>query len=173
MDREQPQSESAPPALRGALIFVTMARLVQNTGYRFVYPFLPVVARGLGIPLTQAGLLVSIRWVTGLATPAAVRLLGHGEARFRLMVVGLAMCAIGASVTAATGVFPGAVVGFLLMGLAKPVFDVAAQAYLSDRTPYRLRARYLGFLEFTWAGALLLGAPTAGWLISTSSTSLG
>jgi predicted MFS family arabinose efflux permease len=82
------------------------------------------------------------------------------------MVAGLAMFAAGAAVTAATGVFAGALVGFVLMGLGKPVYDVAAQAYLSDRTPYRLRARYLGVIELTWAGALLLGAPTAGWLIA-------
>ena len=166
MDREQPQSDQAPDPLTGALVFLTGARLVLNTGYRLVYPFLPVIARGLGIPLTQAGLLVSVRWMTGLATPAAVRVLGRGEHRHRLIVAGLAMFASGAAVTAATGVFIGALTGFILMGLGKPVYDVAAQAYMSDRTPYRLRARYLGVLELTWASALLVGAPAAGWLIA-------
>jgi predicted MFS family arabinose efflux permease len=152
--------------LSGALAFLAAARLVLNTGYRFVYPFLPVIARGLGVPLTEAGLLVSARWLTGLATPAAIRLLGTHERRHRLIIAGLAMFAAGAAITAATGVFAGAVVGFVLLGLGKPVFDVAAQAYLSDRTPYRLRARYLGFIELTWASSLLLGAPAAGLLIS-------
>jgi predicted MFS family arabinose efflux permease len=111
-------------------------------------------------------LLVSARWVTGLATPAGVRLLGHGERRHRLIAAGLIMFATGAAVTAATGVFAGALVGFVLLGLGKPVFDVAAQAYLSDRTSYRVRARYLSVIELTWAGSLLVGAPAAGWLIS-------
>jgi predicted MFS family arabinose efflux permease len=166
MDHDQLSSEEPSGPLAGPLVFLAGARLVLNTGYRFVYPFLPVIARGIGIPLTQAGLLVSIRWMTGLAAPAVVRVLGRGERRLRLILAGLAMFATGAVVTATTGVFVGAVVGFILLGLGKPVFDVAAQAYLSDRTPYRTRARYLGILELTWAGALLFGAPAAGWLIA-------
>ncbi|MGZ8786433.1 MAG: MFS transporter [Acidimicrobiia bacterium] len=153
-------------SLTGALIFLAAARLVLNTGYRFIYPFLPVLARGLGVPLTQAGMLVSARWITGLATPAAVRVLGRGERRHRLIAAGLAMFATGAVITAATGVFAGALVGFVMLGLGKPVFDVAAQAYLADRTPYPVRARYLGVIELTWAISLLIGAPAAGWLIA-------
>ncbi|MGZ5383338.1 MAG: MFS transporter [Acidimicrobiia bacterium] len=153
-------------SLTGALIFLAAARLVLNTGYRFIYPFLPVLARGLGVPLTQAGMLVSARWITGLATPAAVRVLGRGERRHRLIAAGLAMFATGAVITAATGVFAGALVGFVMLGLGKPVFDVAAQAYLADRTPYPVRARYLGVIELTWASSLLIGAPAAGWLIA-------
>lgn len=155
---------SAP--LTGALAFLAAARLVLNTGFRFVYPFLPAIARGIGIPLTQAGLLVSVRWISGLATPATVRILGRGERRRRLIIAGLSMFGVGATITAATSVFAGAVVGFVLLGLGKPIFDVAAQAYLSDRTPYRMRARYLGVIELTWASSLLVGAPAAGWLIA-------
>ena len=51
------------------------------------------------------------------------------------------------------------------MHVAKPIFDVSAQAYLADRVPYESRARYLGLFELTWAGGLLVGAPAAGWLI--------
>lgn len=166
MDHQAPIPDKTQAPLTGALVFLAGARLVLNTGYRFVYPFLPVIARGLGIPFTQAGLLVSARWVTGLATPAAVRFLGRSERRHRLIAAGLTMFATGAAVTAATGVFAGALIGFIFLGLGKPVFDVAAQAYLSDRTPYRVRARYLGVIELTWASSLLVGAPAAGWLIA-------
>ncbi len=147
------------------LAFLSAVRLVLNTGFRFVYPFLPAISRGLGIPFTQVGVLVSARWVAGLTTPAVIRALGRGERRLRLIVAGLVLYALGAAVTAAAGVFVGALAGFALLGLAKPVYDVAAQAYLSDRTPYRRRARYLAVIELTWAGSLLVGAPAAGWLI--------
>ena len=166
MNEDESGSKQTGVPLAGALAFLAAARLVVNTGSRFIYPFLPAIARGLGVPLTQAGLLVSARWMTGLATPAAIRILGHGERRHRLIAAGLIMFATGAVVTAATGVFAGALVGFVLLGLGKPVFDVAAQAYLSDRTPYAVRARYLGVLELTWASSLLIGAPAAGWLIA-------
>ncbi len=104
--------------------------------------------------------------MSGLTTPVMVRALGRGERRRRLLVAGLALYVLGAVVTAATGVLAGALVGFALLGVAKPVYDIGAQAYLSDRIPYRRRARYLGVLELTWAGSLLVGAPATGWLIS-------
>jgi predicted MFS family arabinose efflux permease len=148
-----------------SLSLLTAARLVINTAHRLVYPFLPVIARGLGISLERAGLLVSVRWAAGLATPAVSATVGRGERRKRQIIAGLGLFVSGASVTAATSVFVGALAGFALMGVAKPAFDVAAQAYLADRVAYEKRARVLGVFEITYAGALLIGAPAAGWLI--------
>jgi predicted MFS family arabinose efflux permease len=76
------------------------------------------------------------------------------------------MFGAGSIVTAWTGVFIGAVIGFALAGLAKPMIDIGSQLYVSERVPYRRRARYLGVLEVSWAGGLLVGAPVAGWLIA-------
>ena len=42
---------------------------------------------------------------------------------------------------------------------------------MSARVNYSQRARYLSVFEFTWAGALLIGAPATGWLISRTSWS--
>ena len=149
----------------GHLGLLAGARLVVNTSARFVYPFLPAIARGLGISLEQAGLLLSARWAVGMGVPAYVSLIGKGERLRRLMTVGLLLFAFGAAVTSATGVFLGALVGFVLLGIAKPLYDVAAQSYIAERSPYASRAKYLGMLELTWAGGLLVGAPAAGWLI--------
>jgi predicted MFS family arabinose efflux permease len=145
--------------------FLVGARLVINTAHRFVYPFLPVIARGLGVSLNQAGTMVSVRWAASLATPGVVQVVDHGRRPRRLIAVGLLMFATGAVVTVATNVYIGALVGFALMGLAKSAYDISAQAYVSDRVPYARRSRYLGILELTWAGAFLIGAPAAGWLI--------
>ncbi len=138
----------------------------MNTAFRFVYPFLPVIARGLGVPLEQAGYLVSVRHIAGLATPAVAKVVGRGELRRRLIVTGMLLFIVGSAVTVITSAYIGALVGFALIGLAKPVYDVSSQAYIADRVPYEQRARYLAVFEFTWAGALLLGAPASGWLIS-------
>ena len=151
--------------LTGTLFFLAGARLVINTAHRFVYPFLPAISRGLGVSLDTAGLLVSARWVSGLATPAIVAALGRGERRRRLIAFGLALFSLGAAITAITSVFVGALAGFLMMGLAKPVYDISAQSYVADRVPYSTRARYLALLELTWASSLLIGAPAAGLLI--------
>jgi predicted MFS family arabinose efflux permease len=154
-----------PVSLRIVLGFLFAVRLVLNTGFRFVYPFLPAIARGIGIPLEQAGLLVSARNLAGLATPAVVAVAARGERRRGLMIIGAGMFALGAAVAAFSGVVAGVFVGFVLLGLGKPTFDVAAQSHLADRTSYERRARVLGALELTWAGSLLVGAPAAGLLI--------
>ncbi|MGH8949622.1 MAG: MFS transporter, partial [Acidimicrobiia bacterium] len=144
-------------------------KLVANIGFRFVYPFLPAIARGLGIDLTQAGALVSVRWAGALTTPAVMSFSGGQGRSRRLLVAGLTIFAVGSIVTAWTGVFAGAVIGFALLGLAKPMIDVSSQVYVSERVAYEERARYLGILEIAWAGGLLIGAPLAGWLIENWS----
>jgi predicted MFS family arabinose efflux permease len=153
----------------GSLAFLTGGRLVLNSAHRFVYPFLPAIARGLGISLESAGLLVSARWIAGLATPGVVHVVDRGRRPRRLVLIGLALFVIGAVVTALSGVFAGAVVGFAAMGLAKATYDSASQAYLADRVPYARRARVLGVFELAWAGGFLVGAPAAGWLIENLS----
>ncbi len=139
----------------------------MNAGYRFVYPFLPTIARGLGVPLTDAASLVSLRSLAALATPVVASTVGKGEQRRRLIGFGLVLFATGSLAVAVTGIWIGAVIAFILIGLAKPVFDVAQQAYIADRVPYEKRARVLGFVEVTWAGGLFIGAPFAGWLIAS------
>jgi predicted MFS family arabinose efflux permease len=150
----------------GALVYLTFGRLVLNTASRFVFPFLPAISRGLGVSLAQAGLLISVRSLAGLATPAVVA--GAGERRQRLAATGLVFFVIGASLTAAGVGYGWALAGFALMGVAKPAYDIASQSYLADHTPYERRARYLTITELTWSGSLLLGAPAVGWLIGRS-----
>lgn len=144
-------------------------KLVLNTAIRLVYPFLPSIARGLDISTAQAGVLVSTRWVAGMASPAAIGLAGHRATSRALMQAGLAVFAVGSLITAWLGVFAGAVVGFVLIGFAKPLFDVGAQAHVAERVPWHHRSRHIGVLEMAWAGGLLVGAPFAGWLIERGS----
>lgn len=146
--------------------FLAGARLVLNTGYRLVYPFLPAISRGLGISLDRAGALVSARNLAGAATPVVV--LAERRSTRALIGLALGLFSLGAAITSATGAFWGAFAGFVLMGVAKPAFDVGAMTYLADRTPYERRARVMSVLELSWAGGLLVGAPVTGWLIDRS-----
>ena len=144
-------------------------KLVLNTAIRLVYPFLPSIARGLDISTAQAGVLVSTRWVAGMASPVAIGVAGHRATSRALMQVGLAVFAVGSLITAWLGVFAGAVAGFVLIGFAKPLFDVGAQSHVAERVPWHQRSRHIGVLEVAWAGGLLAGAPFAGWLIDRGS----
>ncbi len=152
-----------------AVAVLGVVKLVVNTAVRFVYPFLPALARGLGIDLTQAGVLVSVRWASGLATPLVLTAAGPTHRSRRMLIAGVAVFSVGSLITAWMGVFAGAVIGFALLGLAKPLVDISSQVYVSERVAYGDRARFLGILEISWAGGLLLGAPLAGWLIDNWS----
>lgn len=147
------------------IAFLGFLRLALNTAFRFVYPFLPVIARGLGITLPQAGWLVSARWLGASVTPVVISAIGKGESRRKAIRVGLTLFVVGVAASVAGGGYVGALVGFMLYGLGKSVFDVTVQAYISDRVPYEQRARKMGYLEMSWGGSLLVGAPLAGWLI--------
>jgi len=138
-----------------SLAWLTGGRLIISTGYRFVYPFLPVIARGLGVSLQQAGLLISARSLSGAAAPILLALSKRNRRR-RVIGASIVLFALGVGLTAASGLYAGAMVGFILVGISKPAFDVSAQAYLADRVPYRRRARYLAVMEVAWAGGMLV-----------------
>jgi MFS transporter, DHA1 family, inner membrane transport protein len=148
---------------------LVLLKLVLNTAVRLVYPFLPAIARGLGISIGEAGALVSVRWAAGFASPVAIGVAGPRATSRALLLTGLGVFAVGSLVTAWVGVFAGAVIGFALIGFAKPLFDVGAQAHISERVPWHRRSRHIGLLEVAWAGGLLVGAPVAGWLIERGS----
>lgn len=148
-----------------AVTTLTLLKIVINAGFRFVYPFLPALGRGLGVDLGRMGVLLSVRWGVGFAVPFAVGTERTASRSRRLLVAGLIAFGAGSLITAIAGIFVGAIVGFALMGIGKPVFDIGAQTYVSERVPYMRRARALGILELAWAGGLLIGAPMAGWLI--------
>ena len=132
-----------------------------------VYPFLPVLSRGLGLPLETLTNLLSLRGALGMASP----FFGGIPDRFgrrHAMLIGLAVFSLGLLMPA---LLPGPVafVAFLiLVVVAKFIFDPALQAYLGDRTAYARRGLVIAFSEMGWSGAALVGIPLAGLLIARS-----
>jgi MFS transporter, DHA1 family, inner membrane transport protein len=143
----------------------TACRILINTARRFVYPFAPVISRGLGVSLTATTTLIAINQATGVLGvffgPLADRL------GYRLMMLtGLAMVVVGMF---AGGIFPFyamVMAALFLAGLGKNVFDPALQAYVGQRVPFQRRGLVIGMLEFSWAGSTLIGIPLIGLLIA-------
>lgn len=153
------------PRLRTTLIVLGVVRLLLLSLERAAYPFLPVIARGLGVDAGAAGTLLAARAFGGFSAPltvAASRTGGH----LRLARIGLGLFALGAVLVAVPGPFALAVAGFAVLGAARPAYDAAAQAHVADRTPWGRRGRALASLELMYAGGLLIGAPTVGWIIA-------
>ncbi len=158
--------------MRRPLAAILFARLLINAQFRIVYPFLPVIARGLGLPLETASLLVGVRALAGMTSPF-YGWLSDRIGRRGVMLGGLLALAGGALLLASPLAAPGfrlgiavALAGFVLLGLSKAAFDPAMQAYVSDAVPYERRGRALGIIELTWAGSWLVGVPLAGLLIA-------
>jgi len=158
----------AAPRLRVQIIVATIARVVLNTAHRMVYPFLPAISRGLGIPPETLTGLLALRGALGIASPLFGGLPDRVGRRHSLLI-GLALfCAA----LALVGVFPSLftfALFLILVTAAKFIFDPALQAYLGDRTPYTRRGLVIALTELGWSGAALVGIPLAGLLIARGS----
>lgn len=140
-------------------------RLLINAQFRIVYPFLPAIGRGLGVPLETAALLVAFRAAFGAVSP----LFGYLADRFgrkRMMVAGALALMAGAGIVAIAPVFGFVLAGFGLLGIAQSAYDPAMQAHVSDLVPQERRGRALGIVELSWAGSWLIGVPATGFLMA-------
>ncbi len=143
-----------------------LARFALNFPFRFIYPFLPAISRGLNVPLETASLLLTVRSLAGATSPVYGLLADH-HGRRPVMLGGLAALVIGAALTGITPSFALALGAFALLGVSKAGYDPAMQAYIADVVAYERRGKVVGFLELPWALAWLIGVPAAGFLIAS------
>jgi predicted MFS family arabinose efflux permease len=148
----------------GPLSILFVARMVVTLAPRIVYPFLPSLARGLGVSLAAATWFITLRQVPGLAAPFLGPVVDRSSRR-RMMELALLIVAFASLLLVGWSAFPVAAIAFVLYGLAKVLYDPAVYAYLGDTVPYGRRGRAVGFLELTWALAWLIGVPASGFLI--------
>ena len=155
--------------LRSQMVIIFAARTVVNTAHRIVYPFLPSIARGLGISLTAASGLVTARMIAGLAAPFFGPLVDRRSRRGTMEIALGIFCLAGlllvSAGTFAAGAVVAAVAAFVLYGLAKVLYDPTVLAYIGDMVPYRERGRAIGTIELCWSSAWLVGVPVSGLLI--------
>lgn len=144
---------------------IAAARFILSTGFRMVYPFLPVIARGLGVDVALMGLAITARSSLGLAGPAFGSLADR-YGRRASMLGSMALFSAGVLVVWLWPTYPVLIVSLVLVGAAKITFDASAQAYLGDHVPYARRGRAVAITELGWSTAFLLGVPVAGWLIA-------
>jgi len=161
-DSHRPQEPAARLVLNIGV--AALCRFILNTSRRFVYPFAPVLSRGLGVPLTAITSLIALNWATGIIAvfigPVTDRL------GYRLMmIVGMSLLAVGLLVSGFFPLYAIVLVALFLAALGKAVFDPAVQAYISEQVPYRRRGLAIGFLEYSWAGSALLGIPALAIII--------
>jgi len=158
----------APPwreRLRAQVAFFAFLRILLNTGYRMVYPFLPVFGAALGMPLSALAGLVSARSLLSTAAPLTAQV-AEGWGRRLGMGFGVGLFALGATLPWFWPTLPGFAGALLLTALGKVTFDPAMQAYLGDRIAFGRRGRALALTELGWSLGFIVGVPAVGWVLA-------
>lgn len=152
------------------LVGIVIARLAVTGGIRVVYPFVTVIAAGLGMSVQGLALLVASRALAGLAGPAVARLVWPARRR-RLMLASELLVAVGCVLIVTSASAPATVrtllvaLGFIATGLARPLFDLPMQTWVRAHVGVGDRGRALGLTELGWALSLAVTVPVAGVLI--------
>ncbi|WP_124330403.1 MFS transporter [Desulfonema ishimotonii] len=141
-----------------------LSRLVINTARRFIYPFAPVLSRGLDIPLTAVASMIAVNQFTGLLS-LIFGPMGDRWGYRNLMLAGMGALIIGMLIAGCLPFYTTVLVAMVLAGLSKSIFDPSILAYAGHRVPYARRGMAIGLLEISWAGSSLVGIPLAGLLI--------
>ncbi len=161
-DSHRPQERAARLVLNIGV--AALCRFILNTSRRFIYPFAPVLSRGLGVPLTAITSLIALNWATGIIAVFIGPVTDRVGYRL-MMIVGMTLLAVGLLVSGFVPLYAVVLVALFLAALGKAVFDPAVQAYISEQVPYRRRGLAIGFLEYSWAGSALLGIPALAIII--------
>lgn len=157
--------EHQKPSIGLQLTAFSIVRTIINTGFRLVYPFLPTMARGVGVSLEQMANAVTARSLLGLAGPL-IGSAGDTFGRRRAMVGGMVLYTASMIPVILWPNYWTLLLAIVLGAAGKIIFDPAMQAYLGDSVPYQRRAQAIAVTELGWSGASLLGLPLAGWLIA-------
>jgi predicted MFS family arabinose efflux permease len=148
-------------------IFTTI-RIVINAGVRLVYPFLPVISRGMQVDVATIAFAISFSLAASALGPFIAPIADRYSRRTGLLV-GLGLFSIGAALVA---IFPGYwtfLVALLLINLGDNVILPSVQAYISDRVPYARRGVVIGITELAWALSYIIAIPLIGVLIQYSN----
>lgn len=161
---------TTPTISNASLTTMVVGRTLSNLPFRITSPFLPTIARTLGISLTAAGTLASVLGGMGILAPWMGRLSDH-YGRRRLMQFSLIVLALMSVAAAVSTDFNVALLAFAGFGFAKALYDPAMLAYLGDAVPYAARGRVMAISELAWSAAWLFGVPLGGLLVEKAGMS--
>jgi DHA1 family inner membrane transport protein len=163
-----PQSGTTPTTdrrvSRVSLATIYVGRFAGNWSLRFIYPFLPVISRGLGIPLETLGLIAGARELTGVIGPLLARPIDRSSQR-RTIIISLVALGLAMGLAVATDSVAVFAAGLAVSGAAKTAYDMVSNAWIADHVAYQRRGRIVGLVETSWAGAFLVGVPATAVMI--------
>jgi MFS transporter, DHA1 family, inner membrane transport protein len=144
---------------------VVIVRLVFNTSYRMIYPFLSFFAKGLGVDLRTISYAITARSLMGLVSPFLASV-ADSKGRKAGMLLGTVLFIASLCLVVIWPTFPAFVLTLSLGIIGYLIFVPSLQAYLGDQVPYEKRGRVLGITEFAWSLSAIIGVPLVGLLIA-------
>lgn len=161
-------NQPAEPSVRRLILLGLLTRTLTDSGVQAFFPFLGIIAAGLGVSEALLGRLVALRASTGLLAPL-FGVLADRHGYRRVMSLALGAAGLGYLIVAAGQSWPITAAGMVLAGLGTFAFVPNLSAYLSARLPFHRRSRGLGIVEYAWALAGILGLSLIGLLIEWTS----
>ncbi len=113
----------------------TFSKLLLNTSRRFIYPFAPAIARGLGIPLTSVTNLIAINQITSVLGPFFAPF-GDRYGYKIMLLIALSCLTVGMFAAGFMPLYSVLLVSLFLAGLAKNIYDPALQAMVGASVHY-------------------------------------
>lgn len=155
---------------RSALAILFVIVFIDLLGFGMVIPVMALYAERLGAPDDQIGwLMTGYSLMQFVFTPVWGRLSDHFGRR-PLLLVSIAMTAVGFVGYAIAPTFSWLVVSRVFAGMATANIAIA-QAYIADVTPPEGRAKGMGLIGAAFGLGFILG-PATGGLLSSISLSL-
>lgn len=164
----QAEHTPKPSSTRNLIFNVLIMRIVMDTGTKLFFPYLSVIATGLGTTTVELGKLLSWRNMAGLISP----FLGTAADKrgYRPIISGsLVVSGIGFLTIYLSQSPPIFLLGILLSAVGGAGAGPNIAAYLSHRLPWEKRARGLGVVEYAWGLASVIGVSASGYLIAQTS----
>ena len=159
------------------LAVLTLARTAMGFQFQAVAAVAPLLAPGLGIDKTQLGWLIGLYLLPGAAFALPGGLLGRRFGDKRLVLVGLALMAIGGAGLALAESFAAASVARFVSGVGAVILNVLMTKMVTDLFEGRERLLAMSVLINSWpigiGIALLVIGPlgeAAGWRWGAASS---
>jgi len=148
----------------GLIVSLFSIRLIVDTSFRMLYPFVPQISEGLKVSITVFGWILMIRSASAFFSPA-LGSLADRYGRRKIMTFALLSQFVGmAGVIFTQGWW--AVLPLFFTVLAVNAYLPAQQAYISDLAPYERRGRALASIDIAFAVSGMVLMPVVGWLIN-------
>ena len=144
---------------------VVVIRMVFNTFFRMIYPFLSFFARGMGVDLRTISYAVTTRSLMGLFGPFFASV-ADSRGRKAGMLIGTITFTAAICLVVFRPTFTTFFVALSLAMIGYLIFVPSLQAYLGDQVPYEKRGRILGITEFAWSLSAIIGVPLVGLIIA-------